>query len=476
MTRPPAQDAHQLHQRAFVAPSTGTYIDSPNPATGRTHVLVPDSAAADVNAAVAAAKAAFEPWSRTTRAHRSAVLLRIADLLEKRLDEFAVAESQDQGKPVSLAKSIDIPRAVHNFRFFATSILHSKEMTTDLDGVTFNYVHRRPVGVAALISPWNLPLYLLTWKIAVCKPSEFTSVTAWMLCSILNEAGVPPGVVNMVFGNGPSAGSPLVEHEDVPLISFTGGTATGEIIYRAAAKMNKKLSLELGGKNANIVFADADFEQAIQTSVRSSFSNQGEICLCGSRIFVQEEIYEKFVAELARRADALVVGNPADESTNLGALVSQQHMEKVLYYIDVAKKSGANIVAGGVRALDGDLANGFFVRPTIITGVHPTEARVQKEEIFGPVVTITPFKTEDEVVQYANSTRYGLSASVWTQNGQRATRVARQLRVGTVWVNCWMVRDLNMPFGGHRLSGLGREGGNHSMEFFCDETAICTKL
>ncbi|KAJ8330775.1 hypothetical protein QVD99_008623 [Batrachochytrium dendrobatidis] len=469
----------------FIPPSTFKYISSPNPATGTINALVPDSAAADVDAAVAAAKSAFPTWSTTTRSERSAILSRIANLLESRLEEFAQQESYDQGKPISLALSIDIPRAVHNFRFFASSILYQHEMTTMLDGVALNYVHRNPVGVAGLISPWNLPLYLLTWKIApciaagctcVCKPSEITSVTAWMLCSILQEAGLPAGVVNMVFGTGPSVGSPLVSHKDVPLISFTGGTTTGEIIYKTAASLNKKMSLELGGKNANIVFADADFETAVSTSIRSSFANQGEICLCGSRIFVHEDIFEKFVTELTRRANALVVGDPSEPTTQIGALVSKEHMNKVLSYIDIAKHEGGKIVAGGHRETVVGLTDGCFVRPTIIVGVHPTEARVQQEEIFGPVVTITPFKTDQEAITYANSTKYGLSASVWTQDLKRAHTVAQKLHVGTAWINCWMVRDLNMPFGGMKMSGLGREGRVHSMEFFCEETTVCVKL
>ncbi|KAH6574121.1 hypothetical protein BASA60_002716 [Batrachochytrium salamandrivorans] len=455
----------------FKEPSTQHYIESPNPATGLTHALVPDSAAVDVDDAVAAAKAAFPEWSATPRSKRSALLMRIADLLEQRLDAFAIQESRDQGKPISLATSIDIPRAIHNFRFFATSILHQQESTSVLDGVALSYVHRSAVGVAGLISPWNLPLYLLTWKIA-----EITSVTAWMLCSILQEAGLPAGVVNMVFGTGPAVGAPLVAHKDVPLISFTGGTSTGEIIYKAASALNKKLSLELGGKNANIVFSDADFEDAVSTSIRSSFANQGEICLCGSRIFVHEDIFDRFVAELAKRTDALIVGDPALPTTQVGALVSKEHMEKVMSYVSIAKQEGGKIIAGGNRELSNGLAAGCFFRPTVITGVHPCDARVQQEEIFGPIVTVSPFKTDEEAISYANSTKYGLSASVWTQNVKRAHTIGQKLHVGTVWINCWMVRDLNMPFGGMKMSGLGREGRHHSMDFFCEETTVCVKL
>ncbi|KAI8815212.1 aldehyde dehydrogenase domain-containing protein [Cladochytrium replicatum] len=468
----------------FVEPLLGAYIPTFNPAKGEVHAHVPDSTSEDVDLAVAAAKRAFVTWSESTRAYRSDLMRKVADLIEARLEDFAIAESVDQGKPLSLARSIDIPRAIHNFRFFSTYILHLENPTSDLDGVATSFAVRQPVGVAALISPWNLPLYLLTWKIApamaygctsVCKPSEFTSNTAYLLCSVLRDAGVPKGVVNMVFGVGPKAGNALVVHPDVPLISFTGGTATGEVIYRNAAPFFKKLSLELGGKNANIVFADCDWETTLATSVRSSFLNQGEICLCGSRIFVEESIFDRFVAELSERASKLVVGDPSDPKTDLGALVSKEHMAKVLGYIKLAEDLGGNIHTGGQQVEVKGFEKGYFVRPTIITGLAPT-SRVCQEEIFGPVVTVVPFKTEDEVIEYANGVKYGLANSVWTQNLNRAHRVARKIHSGIVWVNCWMVRDLNQPFGGVKASGLGREGGKYSSDFFCDEKSICIAM
>ncbi|RKP08341.1 Aldehyde/histidinol dehydrogenase [Thamnocephalis sphaerospora] len=445
----------------FEAPRAGVYLDSFNPATGRAYARVPDSDADDVNAAVTAAQAAFRTWSRTTPEQRATLLERVADLLTKRLEEFAAAESRDQGKPVGLARMVDIPRAIHNFRYFAG---HTKSGTGSSSGA-LSYTHRWPVGVAALISPWNLPLYLLTWKIApclaagctcVCKPSEITSMTAYMLCSVLKDAGVPDGVVNMVFGT---------------------GTATGERIISDSARFFKKLSLELGGKNANIVFADCDFDQALSTSVRSSFTNQGEVCLCGSRIFVQRAIYDRFVDALAHQAGQLKVGDPRAADTNLGALVSREHMEKVLGYIQLAREEGGRIHCGGERqSIDiqgNDGGNdGWFVPPTIITNVSPT-GRVMQEEIFGPVVTVTPFDTEAEAIGLANDVPYGLSATVWTENGKRQRRVAEALHVGTVWVNCWMVRDLHMPFGGCKQSGLGREGGTHSLEFYTEVKTVC---
>ncbi|KAL7752554.1 hypothetical protein RI367_002088 [Sorochytrium milnesiophthora] len=429
----------------FCEPHHGRYMDTFCPATGEVYAHLADSTAEDVEAAVAAAKRAFRPWADTPRAQRSAILLKVAQLLEDKLDEFAQAESEDQGKPVTTAKTVDIPRAIHNFRFFATSVLHSSQTSTELDGVALNYVHRSPVGVAGLISPWNLPLYLLTWKIApciatgntcVCKPSEFTSVTAYKLCGLLNDAGVPPGVVNMVFGTGPDAGSALVGHPKVPLISFTGGTATGERIITAAAPHFKKLSLELGGKNAALIFEDADLDKAVATTVRSSFSNQGEICLCTSRIFVQRSIYDEFVSRYVQQVQQLKLGNPKDKNTFMGALVSQQHMQKVLSYIDLAQEEGGSIMTGGKRVQDiAGCEGGWFVQPTVITGLHH-RTRCMQEEIFGPVTCVYPFDTEDEAIEWANDVTYGLAAST-------------------------------------KQSGIGREGALHSLEFFTEEKTVC---
>eukprot|EP00013_Stygamoeba_regulata_P003025 CAMPEP_0177634674 /NCGR_PEP_ID=MMETSP0447-20121125/3493_1 /TAXON_ID=0 /ORGANISM="Stygamoeba regulata, Strain BSH-02190019" /LENGTH=495 /DNA_ID=CAMNT_0019136409 /DNA_START=47 /DNA_END=1534 /DNA_ORIENTATION=+ len=470
----------------FVPPSNGRYLDSFNPATGEVCTLVPSSDASDAKLAVHCASEAFQGWSRTEPAARAALLRRVADLLESRLQEFAVAESQDQGKPVSLALAVDIPRAVYNFRFFAGAILHHEEHSTVLGPEMLpravNYTTRTPVGVAGLISPWNLPIYLLTWKIApciatgntcVCKPSEMTSVTAYMLCEVLNEAGVPPGVVNMVFGLGPEVGQALVDHEDVPLISFTGGTVTGSRIMASCAPLCKKLSLELGGKNPNIIFDDADLDLAVATTVRSSFANQGEICLCGSRIFVQEGVYDRFLERFVQEAGKLVVGDPSDLKTTTGALISKEHREKVESYIEIARQDGAKVALGGDRPiLQAPFDKGYFVNPTILTDV-PSTCRAQTEEIFGPVVTVTKFREEVEVIEYANSVKYGLSATVWTENVKRAHRVAHQIRSGTVWVNCWLQRDLRMPFGGMKQSGLGREGGSYSIEFFTDHKTVC---
>ncbi|KAI8910407.1 aldehyde dehydrogenase domain-containing protein [Gorgonomyces haynaldii] len=440
--------------------ASGSTMNVINPSTGKVYAQLSKSQENDVELAVQAADAAFKTWKLTSAQERSLMLNKIADLIDSRLEEFALAESRDQGKPLSLARSVDIPRAVHNFRFFASSILHQLEHSQIVPGF-LNYVRREPVGPVALISPWNLPLYLLTWKIApclaygctsICKPSEFTSMTAYMLCQVFIDAGLPKGVVNMVFGTA---------------ISFTGGTVTGRTIYQSAASRNKKLSLELGGKNANIIFDDCDLEKTIKTTLRSSFLNQGEICLCGSRIFVQSKIYDAFLEKFVQETQKLIVGDPLDEKTQVGALVSEDHMNKVLKYIQIAKEEGGTVLTGGTR-LGGDLKDGYFVAPTIIVGLPATECRVQKEEIFGPVVTVTKFETFDEAVEYCNSTEYGLAASVWTSNLNTAHKIAGLLDVGTVWINCWMVRNLNMPFGGFKGSGLGREGTFDSAEFFCE--------
>jgi aminomuconate-semialdehyde/2-hydroxymuconate-6-semialdehyde dehydrogenase len=470
----------------FVAPAGGGYLDDIGPATGEVIAQVPDSDARDVDAAVSAARAAFPPWSATPAAERSRLLLKLADLIEQNLEELARLESEDNGKTVSLARRLDIPRAVANFRFFGTAILHTSTECHPLDGVALNYTLRQPIGVAGLISPWNLPLYLLSWKIApaiasgntcVAKPSELTPLTAQRLAELSLEAGIPPGVINIVHGLGPKAGAALTEHPDVPMISFTGGTVTGAAVARAAAPQFKKLSLELGGKNPNIIFADADLEQCIPTSILSSFANQGEICLCGSRIFVERSLYSEFVERFVAATRQLRIGDPTDETTDLGALVSEAHRAKVENYIPIAESEGGTILTGGCRPADlaPHLKNGFYFEPTVIAGLT-TYCRTLQEEIFGPVVTITPFDGEEEAIAFANSTRYGLSASLWTRDLQRAHRVASRIDSGTVWVNCWLLRDLRVPFGGAKDSGVGREGGFESLQFFTEAKNVCVKL
>jgi aminomuconate-semialdehyde/2-hydroxymuconate-6-semialdehyde dehydrogenase len=458
----------------FEAPRSGQYLDDINPATEEVIAHIPDSDERDIDDAVQAAKQAFPAWSRTPAAERSKLLLTLADLIEQNLEELARTEAMDSGKPLSLAKMLDIPRAVANFRFFATAILHASSDAHITDAAAINYTLRQPLGVVGLISPWNLPLYLLSWKIApaiaagnacVAKPSEMTPLTANRLAELSLEAGIPAGVINIVHGPGGKAGRALTTHDDVAAISFTGGTVTGAAVAANAAPRFKKLSLELGGKNPTLVFADADLDQAIPTSLRAAFWNQGEICLCGSRVFVEQAIYDAFVDSFAAGAKKLKI------EEDFGALISAAHRDKVMGYIELAKQEGGIIVAGG-RRID---RQGYFVEPTVITGLGP-DCRVLQEEIFGPVVTITPFRDEAEAVRFANSTRYGLSSSVWTRDLSRAHRVAAAIDSGTVWINCWLLRDLRVPFGGMKESGVGREGGFDSLEFFTEAKNVCVKL
>ncbi len=469
----------------LIAPTSEGYFDNYNPAVGKVYSLIPDSDERDIAKAVQAANAAFEGWSKLPIQERSKMLFKIADLIDENLEKLALAESIDNGKPLTLATEIDIPRASSNFRFFAAAIVNQSSESHLTDTTAINYTTRTAIGVAGCISPWNLPLYLFTWKIVpalatgncvVAKPSEITPMTAYLLSEICIEAGLPKGVLNIVHGFGAKVGQAIVEHPEVPVISFTGGTVTGKGIAAIAAPMFKKLSLELGGKNPNIIFDDCDLEEALNTTVRSSFANQGQICLCGSRIFVQEGIYEKFKNAFVEKTKQLKIGNPLDDSTQIGAIVSKEHLEKVLSYIELAKEEGGNIIAGGTKVqLDKEQKQGYYMSPTIIENLSHT-CRTNQEEIFGPVVTIMPFKTEAEVIEYANSTKYGLSATVWTDSLKKAHRVAHQLNAGIVWINCWLLRDLRTPFGGMKQSGVGREGGNEALKFFTEAKNICIKL
>ncbi|HYI79156.1 MAG TPA: aldehyde dehydrogenase, partial [Chryseolinea sp.] len=400
-------------------------------------------------------------------------------------DALALAESIDSGKTVSLAKTLDIPRASANIRFFATAAIHFSSEAHITGVQALNYTLRSPAGVVGCISPWNLPLYLFTWKIApalaagctvVAKPSELSPMTAFLFSKLCIEAGLPKGVLNIVHGLGSKAGQAIVEHPEIKAISFTGGTATGKKIATTAAPSFKKLSLELGGKNPNLIFGDCDFENAVTTSILSSFSNQGEICLCGSRILVEQNLYDKFVAEFVSRTQKLAVGDPLDSKTNIGAMISENHLNKVLSYVSLAKQEGGTILTGGYRVnVKGRCENGYFIEPTVITGLNQ-KCKTNQEEIFGPVVTIEPFNSEIEAIEAANSTSYGLSATIWTENLKRAHRVSAEIKSGIVWVNCWLNRDLRTPFGGMKQSGVGREGGWEALKFFTDVKNVCVKL
>lgn len=467
----------------FVEPIGGKYLDNIEPATGKPYSHVADSDAHDVDLAVAAAEKAFRDWSNKPAAERSKFLLRIAELIERDLEKFARAESIDTGKPISLARTLDIPRSIANFRFFATAILHTESEAHITDNVAFNYTLRQPRGIAGLISPWNLPLYLLSWKIApaiavgntaIAKPSELTPMTAFLLCEVCQEAGLAAGVLNVVHGTGPNVGAAITAHPKISTISFTGGTVTGKKVAEACAPLFKKVSLELGGKNPNIIFADADLEAAITGSVRSSFANQGQVCLCGSRVFVEKPIYKEFVERFIDKASQLKQGDPLDEQTEQGAIVNKTQLDKVKFYVDLAQKEGGKIALGGSspEAPNERCREGYFFQPTVITGLS-VSCRTNREEIFGPVVTITPFDSEEEVINHANDVEYGLSSSIWTQNLSRAHRVAERIHTGTVWVNCWLVRDLRVPFGGMKQSGVGREGGEEALRFFTEPKNVC---
>jgi aminomuconate-semialdehyde/2-hydroxymuconate-6-semialdehyde dehydrogenase len=469
----------------LVPPVSGEYIDNFNPAIGEVYSFIPDSDARDVENAVQAASRAFPAWSGLPAPARAAHLFRIADLIDQNLDRLAEAESTDNGKPISLARTVDIPRASSNFRFFASAVEQFASESHAMAGQAINYTLRKPIGVAGCISPWNLPLYLFTWKIApalaagncaVGKPSEITPMTAYLLSELCAEAELPPGVLNIVHGYGHKAGAAIVSHPGVGAISFTGGTKTGAEIAKAVAPSFRKLSLEMGGKNPNIIFADCNYEAMLETTLRSSFANQGQICLCGSRIFVERPLYAKFRDDFVARTKKLKVGDPAEAENQLGAVVSEQHKNKILSYIALAKEEGGTILCGGSEITpEGRCRNGWFIAPTVVEGL-PYDCRTNREEIFGPVVTIAPFETEEEVLAYANSTEYGLAAMIWTENLSRAHRIADQIQAGVIWINCWLVRDLRTPFGGMKNSGLGREGGLEALRFFTEPKNVCVKF
>jgi aminomuconate-semialdehyde/2-hydroxymuconate-6-semialdehyde dehydrogenase len=476
---------HNYINGQLVPPVAGKYLPNYNPATGEVYSQLPDSDSEDVEAAVQAALAAFPNWAATPAEQRGQLLLQLADLIDQNFQRLAEAECTDTGKPLKLAQTMDIPRASSNLRFYGTAIQHFASEAHTMGDTALNYTVRHPHGVVGCISPWNLPLYLFTWKIApalaagncvVAKPSEITPMTAYLLAELCQQAGLPPGVLNIVQGTGPKVGAAITAHPKVPVISFTGGTQTGRTIAMTAAPMFKKLSLELGGKNPNLIFADCDFEQTLETSLRSSFANQGQICLCGSRILVERPLYVKFRDAFVQRVKELPVGDPLAESTSLGAVVSEQHLQKILSYLALARQEGGTILTGGEQVrVEGRCREGWFVAPTVIEGLSGS-CRTNTEEIFGPVVTLMPFDTEEEALSLANGTDYGLSATLWTQNLSRAHRVAQQIQSGIVWVNCWLLRDLRTPFGGMKHSGVGREGGFEALRFFTEAQNVCVKL
>ncbi len=464
-------------------PISGEWLDNYEPATGQVYSQVPDSGEEDVAAAVAAAANATKEWGSASADDRAQVLFRLADAIDDHRKELVELESQDNGKPEWLANQVDIPRCSKNIRHFASSVVGNSSQSHPMPNA-INYTLRQPIGVVGIISPWNLPLYLFTWKIApalatgncvVGKPSEVTPMTAFKLAQICQQVGFPPGVLNIVHGSGSKTGNALIHHPDIGAISFTGGTKTGQHVASVVAPKFKKLSLELGGKNPNVIFADCDYEQMQETTVRSSFANQGQICLCGSRIFVESSMYEKFREDFVARTKQLRVGDPKEANSNLGAVVSKSHFEKILNCIELAKSEGGTVLCGGeAAAVSGRCQDGYFIQPTVIEGLG-NSCQTNQQEIFGPVVTMQPFDSEEEVVEMANDTEYGLAASVWTQNISRANRMAERIDSGVVWVNCWLVRDLRTPFGGVKHSGVGREGGDDSLRFFTEAKNVCIK-
>jgi aminomuconate-semialdehyde/2-hydroxymuconate-6-semialdehyde dehydrogenase len=494
-TRPTRHALNNFIDGRFVPAASGSVLPVHEPATGEVYASVPDSGVEEIDAAVQAARKAFPAWSALPACERAVILLRLADLIDANCERLAQAESRDTGKPVSLARRVDIPRSAANLRYFAGAVQHTSGEFHDFDGGgvpggmrAINYTLRRARGVAGCISPWNLPLYLLTWKIApalatgntvVAKPSEVTPATAALLCELAAQTGLPAGVLNVVHGGGAGAGAALVQHPEVPTLTFTGSTGVGRWIAGAAGTMLKRVSLELGGKNPFMIFEDAPVEEAVATAARAAFTNQGQICLCGSRLLVHESVAAEVIRGLTTRARALVVGDPADDTTQFGALTSTAHLEKVVGFVERAKGLGGTVHCGGARvpaaSLPARCAGGWFYAPTVISGLDPA-CEIEQEEIFGPVVTVQTFRDEAHALQLANGTRYGLAATVFTRDVTRAHRVGAALETGIVWINCWMVRDLRTPFGGMKESGVGREGGAEALRFFTEPKNICVGL
>lgn len=467
---------------SYCAPLDSTYLDNVNPATGIVISKIPRSNKKDIDLAVQSAQAAFPNWSASSQESRFLILNKIAEGIESHLNELALAETNDTGKAISHSRQIDIPRAASNFRFFATAAMQFASESHDMPKRAINYTLRQPIGIVGCISPWNLPLYLFTWKIApalatgncvIAKPSELSPTTAFLLGKICKEAGLPDGVLNIIQGYGTEAGEAIIQHPDIKAISFTGGTKTGKHIATQVAPKFKKLSLELGGKNPCLVFADCDYEQTLKQVVRLAFSNSGQICLCGSRILIEERIYEQFKKDFIAKVDKMLPSDPLDPDCKMGSLISNEHLNKVLNYIELAKEEGGSILSGGTQIkLSGRCEGGSFIKPCVIEGLGP-DCRTNMEEIFGPVVTLQSFKTDEQALELANCSQYGLASSIWTTNLNRAHRLAEQIQTGIVWINCWLLRDLRTPFGGMNNSGVGREGGYEAMRFFTEPKNIC---
>ena len=464
-------------------PSNQEYIDIYNPSIGKVYAKCPSSNKADLDNAIEVAESSFYKWANLKQKDRSDFLFKIADLIENDLDEFAKAESLDNGKPYKLSKSLDIPRSIKNLRFFA-SIANRLEQESYNKNDVISHILRQPLGIVATISPWNLPLYLFTWKIApalvsgncvIAKPSEITPYTAYLLSKICIKAELPKGVLNILHGSGEIIGEEIVSHKKIKAISFTGGTNTGKKIARKAAKNLKKVSLEMGGKNPVIIFDDCNYDKMIDSILKSSFLNQGQICLAGSRIYIQETIYDDFKKDFIAKVKNLKIGDPFDDNIDQGAIVSIDHLKKILKYINIAKKEGGIILTGGeIPSMNKKHASGWYVTPTVIENLSE-DSIINQEEIFGPVVTLNTFKNEKEVIKMANNSDYGLASVIWTNNIRRAEKLAEDIESGLVWINCWLERDLRTPFGGIKNSGFGKEGGEYALNFFTEPKNVCIK-
>lgn len=469
----------------LVPPHSGEYLDNINPATGAVYAQIPDSGEKDLQDAVNAATKAYKTWSVSGMRKRFRILMRIADILEQNAEALAIAESVDTGKAITRSRTMDIPRSHSNMRFFATAVTQFSSESHAMEREAINFTLRQPIGLVGIITPWNSPLHFFTWKIApalavgncvIAKPSELAPMSVYMLSKACMEAGLPPGVLNIIHGHGNTIGQQIVEHPEIKAISFTGSSQTGKQIALAAAPHFKKLSLDLSGKNPNIIFKDCDLERALATTLSSTFSNQGQLSVSTSRILVERPLYEDFKNEIVKRTQYLKVGDPLSPITNIGAIISSLHQEKIMSYIALAKLEGGQVLCGGeLLTVSGKHEKGFFVKPTLIEGL-PMNSRTNQEEIFGPVATIAPFDTEEEAITYANQSNYGLSATVWTENIGQANRVAEQLQVGSVWVNCWLLRDLRTPYGGLKHSGVGRDGGIEALRFFTEAKNVCLKF
>ena len=476
-----------LHLENFIngeycAPQNGQYLNCIEPATGQVFCQVPNSNDKDLASAIEAAELAFPAWSTMPLEQRSTILFELAQEIEKELEPLAQAESKDNGKPITLARTVDIPRAASNFKFFAHACSQFASESHHMPGQGVNYTLRQPLGIVACISPWNLPLYLFTWKIApalaagncvIAKPSEITPYTAYLLSKICQKVGLPKGVLNILHGQGATIGSQLCNHPKVKAVSFTGGSTTGAEIAKQLAPSFKKLSLELGGKNPAVVFNDCDLEATVNELVRASFANQGQICLCASRLYIHQDIYDTFKELFVERVNAIKPQDPMDNNTQMGAIVSEAHQDKVLQYIELAKNEGATVLSGGHKVeMSGRCKNGYFIAPTVVEGLS-NNARCNQEEVFGPLVSLQPFSTDEEALTLANESNYGLAATLWTQDIKKAHHFASNIQTGIVWINCWLNRDLRTPFGGMKQSGLGREGGNEAMRFFTEAKNVC---